>query len=103
MRLDLRFALPAALAAAAIFVPAGTGSAEPPNQGHCPDGFLGPFPIGVVNERKDTNDNEMLCVKTERMNIVFKDDNCNPNCDKDDLDLLAFLEPEDTYTDDAFE
>ncbi len=106
MRLDLRIVLPAALAAGAILVPA-TSSANhdthgPPNQGHCPNGFIGPFPIAAVMQNKDTNDNGQLCVKEKDMKLVFKDDNCNPNCDKDDLTLIAPLLT-DSYTDDIEE
>jgi hypothetical protein len=98
MKLDLRFVLPAALAAAAIAIPAGSAPADPPNEGHCPDGFMGPFPIGDAVGH-DANDNDMVCVKTANMKLVFKDDNCNPNCDKEDLTPIAPL-LEDTYLDD---
>jgi hypothetical protein len=101
MRLDPRFALPAALAAIVIAIPAGSAIGDPPETGACPDGFQGPFPIGSATN-KDKNGNEMVCVKNEDMNVVFKDDNCNPNCDKEDLTLEAMLGlvPEEAYTDD---
>jgi hypothetical protein len=49
---------------------------------------MGPFPIGDITN-KDQNGNGFVCVKTNQMNVVFKDDNCNPNCDKDDLSTAA--------------
>ena len=100
MKFDLRLLVPAALAAAALAVPAGSATADPPATGACPDDFMGPFPIGAITD-KDKNDNEQVCVKQADMNIVFKDDNCNPNCDKEDLTLpaLAGLLNE-SYTDD---
>ena len=100
MRLDPRFLLPAALAATAIAIPAGTAGADPKDTGACPDGFMGPFPIGAFVGH-DNNNNEFVCVKNNQMNVVFKDDNCNPNCDGDDLLLPdALLAPADTYADD---
>lgn len=98
MRFDPRFVLPAALAATALAIPAGTASGEKPATGACPDGFMGPFPIGFVTD-KDKNGNEMVCVKENQMNLVFKDDTCNPNCDKDDLSPIAPLLQE-AYADD---
>jgi hypothetical protein len=98
MRFDPRFLVPAALAAAALAIPAGTATADPPATGACPDNFMGPFPIGFITD-KDKNGNEMVCVKQNQMNIVFKDDNCNPNCDQDDLSPLAPLLQE-AYADD---
>ena len=101
MRLDPRIVLPAALAAAAIFIPAGGATADPPATGACPDNFQGPFPIGAITN-KDHNGNGDVCVKTADMHLVFKDDNCNPNCDQDDLTPLApFLQG--SYTDDIVE
>ena len=97
MRFDPRFVLPAVLAAAALAIPAGAG-AKPKDTGACPDDFMGPFPIGAVVGH-DNNDNGFVCVKENSMNIVFKDDNCNPNCDQDDLTLIAPLLT-DAYTDD---
>ena len=90
MRLDPRFLLPAALAAAAIAIPAGSATADPPATGACPDHFVGPFPIGAVVGH-DGNGNGFVCVKENQMNLVFKDDNCNPNCDSDDLTVVAPL------------
>ena len=90
MRFDFRLLVPAALAAAALAIPAGTATADPPETGACPDNFMGPFPIGDITS-KDQNGNGFVCVKNNQMNIVFKDDNCNPNCDQDDLSVLAPL------------
>lgn len=98
MKLDPRFVLPAALAAAAIAIPAGTAGADKPATGACPNGFMGPFPIGAITN-KDKNGNGMVCVKENQMNLVFKDDTCNPNCDKDDLTPIAPLLQE-AYEDD---
>ena len=98
MRFDPRFVLPAALAAAALAIPAGTAAGDPPATGACPDHFMGPFPIGFVTD-KDKNSNEFVCVKEEQMHLVFKDDNCNPNCDKDDLSVIAPL-LQNAYEDD---
>ena len=100
MRLDLRFVLPAALAAAALAIPAGNAAGDPPATGACPDGFMGPFLIGDVVGH-DNNDNGMVCVKAANMNLVFKDDNCNPNCDQDDLLLPTAIGLEHTNPDDS--
>ena len=100
MKLDLRFVLPAALAAAALAIPAGNAVGDPPATGACPDGFMGPFPIGDIGG-KDKNGNGFVCVKANMMNVVFKDDNCNPNCDQDDLSPIAPLLPPETYADDV--
>ena len=100
MKLDVRFALPAALAAAAFAIPAGTAGGDPPATGACPDHFMGPFPIGAVTN-KDHNGNGDVCVKQADMHLVFKDDNCNPNCDQDDLTVPALAGLlEDSYADD---
>jgi hypothetical protein len=99
MKLDPRFVLPAALAAVALAVPAGSAPADPPATGACPDNFMGPFPIGDIGN-KDQNGNGFVCVKTNQMNIVFKDDNCNPNCDQDDLNLPIAGSLTDAYADD---
>jgi hypothetical protein len=99
MRFDLRIALPAALAAAALALP-GSSSADPPITGACPDGYLGPFLIGPAFPDKDKNHDQMLCVKMADMNLVFKDDNCNPHCSQ--ADLLDNPTPNvDTLVDDA--
>ena len=89
MKLDPRFVLPAFLAAAALAIPAGAG-ADPPATGACPDDFMGPFPIGAFVGH-DNNQNGAVCVKNNQMNVVFKDDNCNPHCDGDDLTIVAPL------------
>jgi hypothetical protein len=99
MKLDPRFVLPAALAAVALAIPAGTATGDPPATGACPDNFMGPFPIGAVVGH-DNNDNGAVCVKETNMHLVFKDDNCNPNCDQDDLLLPVAIGLEDTYEDD---
>jgi len=100
MKLALRVLLPAALVAAALAIPT-SGTADPPATGACPDGFLGPFPIAFLAPQKDKNNDGLLCVKQNRMQLVFKDDNCNPNCDGDDIiiTLDPALLPEDTFED----
>jgi hypothetical protein len=99
MRLDPRVVLPAARAAAAIAIPAGTAGADKPATGACPDDFMGPFPIGFITD-KDKNGNDQVCVKESDMKLVFKDDTCNPNCDKEDLSPIAPL-LQDSYADDV--
>ena len=99
MKLDLRFVLPAALAAAALAIPAGNAAGDPPATGACPDNFMGPFPIGAVTN-KDKNGNGDVCVKQNQMNLVFKDDNCNPNCDQDDLNMPLAGLLQEAYEDD---
>ena len=98
MRLDPRILLPAALVAGALAIPS-TGSATPPITGACPDGYLGPFPIGPAFPDKDKNGDTLLCVKQNNMNLIFKDDNCNPHCNQ--TDLLPNPTPlDDTIVDD---
>jgi hypothetical protein len=100
MKLDFRILLPAALVAGALAIPAGTGVADPPATGACPDHYLGPFPIGGLTNH-DNNNNGYVCVKDENMNLIFKDDNCNPNCDADDIIVpTGVFIPEDTIVDD---
>ena len=84
MKLDPRFVLPAALLAGALALPSSV-SADPPATYACPDHYMGPFPIAILSPTKDKNSDGQLCVKQEDMSLVFKDDNCNPNCDQSDL------------------
>lgn len=102
MKLALRVLLPAALVAVAVALPS-SGTADPPDTGACPDHFMGPFPIAFLNPQRDQNEDGYLCVKENNMQLVFKDDNCNPNCDGDDIiiTLDPFNLPTDTFDDNA--
>ncbi len=85
MKLDPRILVPAGLAAAAIAIPAGS-SANPPQTFSCPDDFMFPFPAVGPAANKDHNGDNIVCFKTTNgLNIVFKDDNCNPNCTQNDV------------------
>jgi hypothetical protein len=84
MKLDPRFLLPAALLAGALALP-GAGSADPNDTGACPDHYMGPIFVGPFLGDKDKNGDQFVCVKEADGHLVFKDDNCNPNCDADDL------------------
>lgn len=100
MKLDPRFLLPAALLAGALAMP-GAGTASAPDTDSCPDGFMGPFLIALASPQQDANHDGELCVKVENMNLVFKDDNCNPNCSQSDLlpGLDPSTLPSDTFAD----
>ena len=76
MRLDLRIAVPAALAVAAVAIP-GSSSADPPTTGNCPDGYI--MMSAVVMQTKDKNGDGFVCMKTNPSGPVVKDDNCCPN------------------------
>ena len=76
MRLDLRIAVPAALAVAAFAIPSAS-SADPPTTGNCPDGYI---PMSaLVMPSKDKNGDGTICMKTNPSGPVVKDDNCCPN------------------------
>ena len=97
MRLDPRIALPAALAAAAIFVPAGPAAAERPATLSCPDGYTA-LPLGAFAPDKDKNRNDWVCVKDGK----FKDDTCNPNCNQEEImAVLATLADDDILDDEV--
>jgi hypothetical protein len=86
VKFDPRILIPVALTAGALFIPAGSSTADPPQTLSCPDGFVGPLFIGLAFPNRDKNGNGWLCVKQADFNLIFKDDNCNPNCDKDDVE-----------------
>jgi hypothetical protein len=88
MKLDPRILIPAALVAAALAIPA-TSAGTPPNQGHCPDGFVLLPGGGAFNPNKDTNHNSDLCVKPTDPEHV-KDDNCAAPCEKDPVTGLYY-------------
>ena len=94
MKLALRVLLPAALVAGALALPS-SGTATPPSTGACPDHFVGPVFLGLFFPEKDKNGDGYLCVKEEDSHIIFKDDNCNPNCDADDLIIPPVIPVED--------
>jgi hypothetical protein len=103
MRLDPRFLLPAAAAGLLLAIPAGGATADPPATFSCPNGFIGLVPIPLVTN-KDHNSNGVLCVKQADTHLVFKDDNCNPNCDQDDFTPAALAgELEESFADEILE
>lgn len=89
MKLDPRILLPAALLAGALALPAGA-SATPPTTYSCPDHYV-LLPLGAVFMDRDKNNDGQVCVKEEDMNLILKDDNCNPNCNQSDV--LPGLDP----------
>jgi hypothetical protein len=63
MRLDLRILIPAALATAAVLIPASSASADPsPTPGRCPDSFMPVMSFAATGD-KDHNNDGWVCVK----------------------------------------
>src|SRR5437660_4243486 len=60
MRLDLRIAVPAALAVAAFAIPSSS-SADPPMTGNCPDGYI--IMSSAAMPSKDRNGDGFVCMK----------------------------------------
>lgn len=85
MRSTVRALLAAAVASAALLAPAGSSVGDPPNEGHCPDGFV-LLPGGaILFPQKDTNNNGNLCVKEG----ALKDDNSAPPSEGDVVDDIV--------------
>lgn len=87
MRLNPRFALPAAVVAAAIAVPAGTAVADhqPNHQDNrsCPNNTDWVFwPAVLSPQDKDKNDDGMVCKKSDRL---FEDNPVKDNNNPDDF------------------
>ena len=76
MRLDLRIAVPAALAVAAFALPSSS-SATDPITGNCPDGYVPMSALAMPS--KDKNNDNIVCMKVNPSGPVVKDDNCCPN------------------------
>ena len=91
MRLDLRIAVPAALAVAAFAIPSSS-SADPPMTGNCPDGYI--IMSSAAMPSKDHNGDGFVCMKVNPAGPVVKDDNCCP-------DQWVSLNPDD-YIDDNY-
>jgi hypothetical protein len=76
MRLDPRILIPAALTVGAIALPAA-GNATDPITGNCPPGYV-PM-TALAQPSKDSNNDTVICMKTNPAGPVYKDDNCCPN------------------------
>ena len=84
MRLDPRFALPAALASLALAVPAGAALAAPPEENRsCPnntDWVL--YPAALSPQDKDKNQDGFVCKKTS---AILADNPTKDNNNPDDF------------------
>jgi hypothetical protein len=79
MRLEPRILIPAALTAAAIFIPAAPASALGP-PGRCPDGFA-PVPTSPSTASRDHDGNGWVCAKGPQgsnNHTNYVDDKGNP-------------------------
>ncbi len=90
MRLTLRFALPAALASAALAIPAGSALADPPEDHRsCPnntDWIM--WPAALSPQDKDKNEDGLVCKKTDK---ILEDNPVKDNNNPDDFVDNEFL------------